>query len=488
MRLLAEIEQPCSSGRSERHRSSARIEPSLAHRRLDRLLDRGSMQVMRSTVRSKEMERTAPGDGVVAAQGTVSGRPVVSYAQDSSYLGGSLGEAQAASIERCLQLAASARCPVVAFVESAGARIQEGVATLAGYARVFHRIVGLSGVVPQISVVTGVSAGGACYSPALTDFVIATESARMFLTGPGVVRQTVGEDVTAEELGSPQVHERNGVCHLVAADDDEAIELARKLLSYLPQSADQEPPLVSPAEAGLEDPGEAVPDEGRQTYDVREVIRGITDSGAMLEISGRWARGIVTAFARIDGRPVGVVANQPGYRGGLIDIDTSQKGARFVRICDAFGLPLVVLVDTPGFMPGTRQETGGVIRHGASLLREFAHARVPKISVVLRKAYGGAYITMSCKDLGADFAFAWEGAEIGVMGARQAVAVTQRRLLDEPGVSEEELAMRYAREHIDASAAAERGFVDEVIEPRETRAKLRSALTLLTGRARSGSQ
>ncbi|MDQ2939530.1 MAG: methylmalonyl-CoA carboxyltransferase, partial [Actinomycetota bacterium] len=426
MRVLAEIEGP---------RSTAGSAPGLAQLRLEGLFDRDSMQVLRSTVRSQRLDRTVPGDGVVVAEGTVSGRPVVSYAQDPSFLGGSLGEAQAASIERCLQLAASASCPVVAFVESAGARIQEGVATLAGYARVFHRIVALSGVVPQISVVTGTSAGGACYSPALTDFVIATESARMFLTGPGVVRQTLGEEVTAEELGAPRVHERSGVCHLVAADDQEAIALAKELLSYLPQCSGQEPPLTSPAEPGLDDPGEAVPREARHTYDVREVIRGIADSGAMLEISRRWARGMVTAFARIDGRPVGVIANQPAYRGGLMDIDTSQKGARFVSTCDAFGLPLIVLVDTPGFMPGTKQETGGVIRHGASLLREFARARVPKISVVLRKAYGGAYITMSCKDLGADFAYAWPGAEIGIMGARQAIAVTQRRLLKNGVVS-----------------------------------------------------
>jgi acetyl-CoA carboxylase carboxyltransferase component len=343
----------------------------------------------------------------------------------------------------------------------------------------------LSPRVPQVSVVTGVSAGGGSYSPALTDFVLMTSDARMFLTGPRIVREALGEEVTMERLGGPRVHEGNGVCQLVADSEQAATERARELLALLPGRIGDAPPFAPPASPGSADPDAAVPAEARRVYDVREVARAIVDAGWLLEISSRWARNMVTGFARIDGRPVGIVANQPRRLGGVIDAAASEKAARFVELCDRFGLPLVVLVDTPGFMPGTRQEDAGVIRHGASLLRAFAAASVPRLTVVLRKAYGGAVITMNSKDLGADVVFAWPGAEIGIMAATQAVGIVHRRRLRDADDAEAlgaDLAAAYAEEHLTATTAAGNGFIDEVIEPADTRASLAWALTSLGGR------
>jgi acetyl-CoA carboxylase carboxyltransferase component len=339
--------------------------------------------------------------------------------------------------------------------------------------------------VPQISVVTGVSAGGGAYSPALTDFVVMTRSARMFLTGPKIVREALGERVSMEDLGGPRVHSGNGVCQLVAGDVGEAGSLTRELLGHLPQRFG-EPAPVAPAAAptGIA-PDAAVPLEARRVYDVREVARSIVDDGLLLELSGSWATNMVTGLARIDGRPVGMVANQPRSLGGVIDAVAAEKAALFVDACDRFGLPLVVLVDTPGFMPGTRQEAGGVIRHGASLLRAFAGARIPKVTVILRKAYGGAVITMNSKDLGADLVFAWPTAEIGIMAARQAVGIVHRRELEAASDGDAalaELATGYADRHLQATKAAETGFVDEVIQPAETRDRLAWALSSLERR------
>jgi acetyl-CoA carboxylase carboxyltransferase component len=407
---------------------------------------------------------------------------VFCYAQDPSFMGGSLGEEHANSIVRVMELAGRAGAPVVGFIESGGARLQDGHAGLAGYGRIFRTSVELEYLVPQISVVTGVSAGGGSYSPALTDFVLMTEEARMFLTGPRVVREALGEEVTMEDLGGPRVHDSNGVCQLVAGSEEEATERVRELLSVLPQSIGERPPMLAPAAAFGPDPGVGVPDEARKVYDVREVIAAIADTGWLLEVSARWARNMVTGFARIEGRPVGIVANQPRRIGGVIDAAASEKAARFVRLCDRFRLPLVVLVDTPGFMPGTRQESAGVIRHGASLLRAFAAASVPRLTVVLRKAYGGAVITMNSKDLGADVVFAWPGAEIGIMAANQAIGIVHRRRLREASDPDEigaELAAAYAEEHLTAGAAAASGFIDEVIEPAETRNRLGWALASL---------
>lgn len=454
--------------------------------RLELLCDEDSLHVIRSRVSSWRMgDRARPGDGVIGASGSIEGRPVLCYAQDSDFAGGSLGEAHADTIVRVLRLAAEARVPVVGFVESGGARMQEGIAALAGYGRIFSENVRLSGRVPQLSIITGTSAGGGSYSPALTDFVVMTRAASMFLTGPAVVREVLGEQVSTAQLGGVGVHERNGVCQFSAPSDVDSIFLCREILSYLPQSAWERPPLTPAGATPAEDPGAHVPAEARRVYDVRAVVRALMDDGELLEVSAKWARNMVTAFARIDGRPVGVVANQPRHLGGVIDADAAQKAARFVRTCNAYGLALVVLVDAPGFLPGSRQERGGVIRHGAKLLHAFCEATVPRLTVVLRKAFGGAYITMNSKDLGADLALAWPGAEIGVMGARQAVGVIRRREIAAAADGEElrdRLADAYAEEHLGACHAAREGFIDEVIEPGETRERLAGALALLSRR------
>ena len=455
--------------------------------RLEALCDPGSIDVVRSRVVSTRLgARALAGDGVVGAIGTVHGRPIACYAEDGSFLGGSLGERHADTIVRVQQLAARSRMPVVGFVESGGARMQEGTAALAGYGRIFRQTVALTGVVPQISVVSGASAGGGAYSPALTDLVLMTEDAAMFLTGPGVVREALGEEVEAAELGGPRVHDRNGVCHLVEVDEEHAARRVRELLTYLPSAAGEELPQAAPLEPELPDPGALVPAEQRRAYDIREPLRAIVDEGSLLELCPRWARNIVTALARIEGRPVAIVANQPRHLGGVLDAEASEKAARFIRFCDSFGLPLLAVVDTPGFMPGTDQERAGVIRHGASLVRAFASARVPKLTVVLRKAYGGAYITMNSLDLGADMVLAWPDAELGIMGARAAVGIVNRRELrvaGDPAAERDRLAVDYAHEHLRAEAAAAGGFVDELVEPAETRHRIAGALRAL-GRGR----
>jgi acetyl-CoA carboxylase carboxyltransferase component len=461
--------------------SVAAVPPVGAPERLELLCDPGSLQVIRSAVRSQRLGTGAEaGDGVIAGTGLIAGRPVACYAQQERFAGGSLGEAQAESIVRVLRLADQSGMPVVALVASAGARIQEGTAGLAGYARVFAATVALSGRVPQISVLTGFCAGGGAYAPALTDFVIMTEGSAMFLTGPAVVREACGEQVSPAELGGRGVHERNGVCHLVAPTEPEAIALARQVLSYLPQSSADRPPGRPPIEPELGDPGAHVPERSAAVYDVRLVIRSVVDAGEMLEMAPRWARNMITAFASIGGRAVGVVANQPRHMGGVIDVEACDKAARFVRTCDAYGLPLVVFVDTPGFMPGTKQEASGIINRGAGLVNAFAGATVPRFTVVLRKSFGGAYIAMNAKDLGATLAFAWPGAQIGIMDARQAVRIVHRRDLaacSDPEELLETLARDYARANCLASAAAADGFVDEIILPAQTRARLVHAIS-----------
>jgi acetyl-CoA carboxylase carboxyltransferase component len=461
-----------------------------ANGRLEALCDPGSLHVIRSTILPRrESKRTRPGDGVVGAAGTVGGRPVYAYAQDQSFVGGALGEAHADTIIRVMEMAERAGAPVVGFIASGGARMDDGIAALGGYGRIFRQNVRLSGKVPQISVISGVSAGGGSYSPALTDFVVMTEGSAMFLTGPGVVQEVMGEEIDSDGLGGTRVHSKNGVCQFEAHDDLDAVRLVRELLCYLPQRAGETPPHAGPAEVPGTAPDTIVPAQQRQVYDVRGVIAALVDGGDMLEVSPRWARNMVTAFAHIDGRSVGVIANQPWYLGGVIDAEAAQKAAKFVRSCNSFGLPLVVLVDTPGFLPGTKQEGLGVIRHGAKLLHAFSEAVVPKVTVVLRKAYGGAYICMNSKDLGADLTFAWPDAEIGIMGPKQAVGVVHRRALAEAEDFEAErdrLAAEYADEHVSAEAAARMGFIDELVEPHDTRRRLAGALTALSGPGRCG--
>lgn len=454
--------------------------------RLEQLCDLASVHLIRSAVRSRRPgEDGGDGDGVLAASGRINGRLVFCYAQDARFAGGSLGEADADTIVHLLSLAGRAQVPAIGLIESAGARIQEAAAALNGYARVFSRIVALSGRIPQISIISGISAGGGAYAPALTDFVVMTKAANMCLTGPSVVRAALGEEVTLPELGGASVQSRNGVCQFVAADESDAALLVQELLSYLPQNASVEATRLPVEDTLIRDPGIIVPREIRHVYDVREVARGIVDGGKLLEVSPRWARNMVTAFARLEGRSVGVVANQPWHKGGAIDLDASQKGARFVRLCDTFGLPLVVLVDTPGFLPGRSQEQRGIIRHGAELLHAFAATSVPRLTVILRQAFGGAYITMNARDLGADFVFAWPQARIGIMSPRQAVSIVGRReiaIAADPDAHRDALAERYATQHQSAQAVVRQGFIDQVIAPADTRARLCAALGMLAGR------
>jgi len=474
--VSALLERPTRSRRFARSDDADTAEPLSPLERLESLCDPGSLQLIRSDVISPVMGAKArTGDGVLGGSGTVDGRRVFCYAQDPSYAGGSLGEAHADTIARVLELAGRGRAPVVGFVSSGGARMQEGVAALGGYGRIFKRTVALSGKVPQISIVTGLSAGGGAYSPALTDWIVMTDRSSMFLTGPGVVREALGETVSADQLGGTRVHERNGVCQFVAADDLDASRLARDLLGYLPSHRDSASPVLECRPPSDLDPAGIVPLQQRRVYDVRDVISTIVDGGEMLEISAGWARNLVTGLARIDGRTVGVIANQPRYLGGVLDAGSSEKGARFVAKCDSFGIPLLVLVDTPGYMPGLKQESAGVIRYGASFVHAFAQATVPRITLILRKAFGGAFITMNSKDLGADYVFAWPQAEIGVMGARPAVGVIHRRELaaaEDPEAERDRLADHYAETQLRPEIAAARGFVDELIEPWHTRDRL----------------
>jgi methylmalonyl-CoA decarboxylase subunit alpha len=448
--------------------------------RLEVLCDPGSLQLIRTQVRSRRMgDKAREGDGILAASGAVDGRQIFCFAQDPSFAGGSLGEAHADSVVRVMQLAKRARVPMVGFIESAGARMQEGLEGLSGYGRIFREHVGLSGDVPQISVICGASAGGGSYAPALTDFVVMTKRSSMFLTGPGVVAEVMGEQVTAEELGGPRVHERSGVCHLTAPTEVDAALLVRDVLDYLPQNCAELPRRWPSVDPPGPNPGDVVPSEHRKTYDVADLVRSLVDGGRIQEISPRYARNVLCAFARLDGRAVGVVANQPRHLGGVLDADASQKAARFVRTCNLFGLPLVVVVDTPGFLPGTSQERAGVIRHGAKLVYAFSEATVPRVTLITRKAFGGAFIAMNSKDLGADLVFAWPEAQIGVMGAEQAVGIVERRAIaaaPDPARERARLARAYALENLTAMAAVSDGHVDEIVSPSASRARIAAAL------------
>jgi acetyl-CoA carboxylase carboxyltransferase component len=420
--------------------------------------------------------RSAVGDGVAAGWARVDGRPVCIWAQDISHRGGTLGAAGGETIARTLRCASRAGVPVIGVPHSGGARLQEGVAALSAYGAIF-REQALSRV-PQITVIPGACAGGAAYSPALGDFVVMVgPQARLFLTGPKVAERAIGERISAEDLGGPRVHGANGVAHLIADDDRAAAALVRELLGYLPfgpRTRNEGPPYEGPPG---DDPAAHVPSSTRRVYDVRLVVKALVDEGRHLELAARWAPNLVTTLARFGRRPVGVIANQPRYRGGVIDSAASEKGTWFVNLCDRLSLPLVVLVDTPGFLPGANQERAGVIRHGAALLRAFARATTPKLTVTLRQAYGGAHIVMNSRDLGADLTLAWPGAQIGIMGAHQAIRISERRAIA-GGSDVDELAGSYASTHIAVSGAVANGFVDEVVSPTETRERLIRALEL----------
>jgi acetyl-CoA carboxylase carboxyltransferase component len=434
--------------------------------RLQGLLDADTFRPWRSEV----------GDGVIAGSGRVQGRLVCIWAQDVSHRGGSLGSAGGETISRTIRHASRVGVPVIGLPHSGGARLQEGVAALGAYGAIF-REQALSRV-PQITMIPGACAGGAAYSPALGDFVImVSPQSRLFLTGPKVVEQVTREQISAEDLGGPRVHSANGVAHLVTDDDHSAAELLRAVLSYIPSTFGGSMPLVPPVDPPAGSPADRLPASTRHVYDVRDVIQLLVDGGRHLELAPRWARNMVTTFAHFDGRPVGVIANQPRHLGGTIDSAASEKGRWFVDLCDRFTLPLVVLVDTPGFLPGAHQEQAGVIRHGASLLRAFARATTPKITVTLRQAYGGAHIVMNSRDLGADLTLAWPRAQIGVMGASQAVAIAEHRAIAD-GADAVRLAEVYASERLGVDVAAASGFVDEVVPPEKTRDRLIRALEL----------
>jgi acetyl-CoA carboxylase carboxyltransferase component len=434
----------------------------------DALLDPGSFQPWRSAV----------GGGVLAGSGRVDGRPICIWLQDATERGGSLGAQGGETIARTISRARRARVPVIGLPQSAGARLQEGVAALSAYAAIFREQARAQTCVPQVTLVGGVCAGGAAYSPALGDFVVMSgPSARLFLTGPKVVEQVTREAISAEDLGGSRVHSANGVAHLVADNDRSAVKLLRELLGYLPSALGGELPAAAPVPPPSASPADYVPKERRRVYDVRDVITALFDGGSYLELAERWARNLVTTLARLDGWPVGVIANQPLHLGGTIDSAGSEKGAWFVSLCDRLALPLVVLVDTPGFLPGASQERAGVIRHGASLLRAFAQATVPRLTVTLRQAYGGAHIVMNSRDLGSDLTLAWPDAQIGIMGASQAVAITEHRAIA-AGADAAELAEYYAQTKLAVSAAATEGFVDEVVSPDATRDRLIHALEL----------
>lgn len=427
----------------------------------------------------------APADGVVTGTGAVYDRLVHIASQDFTVMGGSAGETQSNKVAATMRSAAMTGTPFVFINDSGGARVQEGIDSLSGYGKVFYENVTLSGLVPQVSIIAGPCAGGAAYSPALTDFIIQTRSAHMFITGPGVIKTVTGEDVTAEALGGPDAHmSRAGNIHFIADDDDQALLIAQKLLSFLPQNNTEEPPIVDPDPVVEPDEElrEIVPVDGKKGYDVRNIIIRIVDNEDFLEVQQGFAQNIVVGFGRMVGRTIGIVANQPQVLSGVLDINSSDKASSFIRFCNAFNIPIVTLVDVPGFMPGVAQEHGGIIRHGAKMLFAYSSASVPKVTVVLRKSYGGAHLAMCSKDLGADRVFAWPTAEIAVMGAEGAVDVVFRKEIaaaDDPVAERANMVAEYKRAFSSPYMAASRGLVDDIIDPAETRAVIANALEVL---------
>lgn len=462
-----------------------------ARERIERLLDAGSFTETGLFVRARRAgdgARRPYGDGVVTGHGTVDGRPVCVFAQDSTVFGGSMGESFGEKTVALMDLALKIGCPVVGLNDGGGARIQEGVASLALYAELVHRNVRASGVVPQISVVLGPCAGGAAYSPAITDLTVMVDGAsHMFVTGPDVIEAVTGERTSAEELGGARTSNTvNGNAHFLAADEEDALDTVRDLLSYLPANNLERPPEYAPGcardGAWLD---EAVPDRLGQAYDMRDVLHAVVDDGELLEVQALFAPNIICALARVEGRSVGVVANQPLHAAGVLDIDASEKAARFVRFCDAFGIPLLTFADVPGYLSGVRQEQAGIIRRGAKLLYAYAEATVPKVTVVVRKAYGGGYAVMGSKHLGADVNLAWPTARIAVMGAEGAVGILHRRELaaaGDPQALRARLVAAYESTHGTPYLAAERGYIDAVIAPRETREQVCRALRTLRGK------
>jgi propionyl-CoA carboxylase beta chain len=469
-----------------------------ARERVDALLDPGSFVELDAFAIHRASafgmaHRKPLGDGVITGHGTIDGRPVCLFSQDFTVFGGSLGEVFAEKICKVMDLALRMGVPCIGLNDSGGARIQEGVVSLGGYAEIFYRNVMASGVIPQLSVIAGPCAGGAVYSPAMTDFILMVKgSSQMFITGPDVIKTVTNEEVGFEELGGAMTHNtRSGVAHFAADSEEDVFDQLRMLLSFIPSNNLEDPPYVA-SEDDPERMDEAlqamIPDSPKKPYDIVAVIDAVVDDGVFFEVQPFWARNIVVGFARLDGFPVGIVANQPAHLAGTLDIDSSVKAARFVRFCDAFNLPLVTFVDVPGFLPGIQQEYGGIIRHGAKLLYAFCEATVPKLTVITRKAYGGAYDVMASKHIRADFNFAWPTAEIAVMGVDAAVKIIFRKELAkaaDPAARMAELVEDYQNRFANPYIAAERGYVDDVIEPRETRSALIRALRLARGKRQS---
>ena len=482
-----EIEKGGGEARLEKQHAAGKL---TARERIAALLDPGTFEETGMFARHQSTyfgldKADLPADGVVTGEGAVLGRPVHVASQDFTVAGGSAGEIHSNKVAATLRASLGTGTPFVFINDSGGARVQEGIGSLAGYGRVFYNNVLLSGVVPQISIIAGPCAGGAAYSPALTDFIIQTRQAHMFITGPSVIAQVTGEQVTSDELGGADAHMAlSGVNHFVADDDEQAVLIAKKLLSFLPQNNTEDPPIVDPdyvVEADPDLPG-VLPASGKLGYDVREVIGRLVDRGDFLEVQAGYAGNIVVGFGRITGRTVGVVANQPMVLSGVLDINASDKASSFVRFCNAFNIPLLTLVDVPGFLPGVSQEHNGIIRHGAKLLYAYSAASVPKITVVLRKAYGGAYVAMCSKDLGADKVLAWPTAEIAVMGAEGAAEIVFRREIaeaDDPERRRAELVEEYRSTFSTPYVAAARGLVDDIIEPARTREHVSRALEIL---------
>jgi propionyl-CoA carboxylase beta subunit len=490
-RMNAEAEAGGGAERREREHKAGKL---TARERVELLLDEGTFEELDKFVRHRSTdfgmdEQRPAGDGFVTGYGRIDGRLVYVFAQDFTVFGGSLSESNALKICKIMDLAMRAGAPVIGLNDSGGARIQEGVMSLAGYADIFLRNTLASGVVPQISAIMGPCAGGAVYSPAITDFIFMTrETSYMFVTGPDVIKTVTHEEVTKQELGGAMTHNAtSGVAHFVASDDRDCVAMIRELMGFLPSNNLEDPPWracadpITRADAALD---HLVPEDPMQPYDIKDAIHAIVDEGDFFEVHEHFAKNIVVGFARMDGRPVGIVANQPAFLAGVLDINASVKGARFVRFCDAFNIPLITFEDVPGFLPGTQQEWGGIIKHGAKLLFAYAEATVPKITVITRKAYGGAYCVMASKHIRTDANFAWPTAEIAVMGAEGAVNIVYKREIDRaPEADRErirkekiaEFRERFANPYV----AAERGYIDAIIEPSQTRAKLISSLRAL---------
>jgi acetyl-CoA carboxylase carboxyltransferase component len=463
----------------------------LARERLDYFLDPGSFQELDLLARHRSdaagLEERPYTDGVITGWGTVDGRKVFVFSQDFTVFGGALGEVFAEKIHKLMDLALKVGAPLIGLNDGAGARIQEGVVSLASYGGIFHRNVLASGVIPQISVILGPCAGGAVYSPAMTDFIfMVRETSHMFITGPDVVKTVTGEEVTLEELGGAMSHaSKSGVATFVAPDEKACLDDVRFLLSFLPANNLEEPPITESdddPERLCEMLRDILPPSANQPYDMKKVIREVVDNGEFFEYFPHWAKSIVCGFSRVGGQPVGIVGNQPMVLAGVLDIESAEKAARFVRTCDAFNIPLITFVDVPGFLPGVDQEYGGIIRHGAKLLYAYCEATVPRISIITRKAYGGAYVVMDSKSIGSDLSYAWPTAELAVMGPQGAVEIVYRREIQQaadPVGRRAELVAEYTEKYANPYAAAERGYIDDVIDPAETRQKIIAGLRML---------